>query len=187
MRILLAIVLSVFALTCYGQSTIEGALYDYKTGKPVTVSKIDTTWVYLSGDKTFKYSLDQNGHFKVPMKDLEKMGTDIGFVIDNPNPNDVANTFSSMEIDHIPADKLKIFLSKILVAKAYWKKFKADPHVFIAQKDNFVPDNQKTFADGDIVIDNGFMKYKLHVKHFQVKSPAVNDIYIADLRTDLVN
>jgi hypothetical protein len=187
MKLLFVIVLSAFTLSCYGQQPLEGALYDYKTGAPVVVSKTDTTWVYLSGDKTFKYALDQNGHFSVPAKDMEKLGADISFVVDNPNPKDVTTTLACMEIDHIPADKLKLFLSKILVTKAYWKKFKSDSHVYIVQKDNFVPDNQKTFADGDLLVDNGFLKYKLHVKRSAVKSPAMYDMYIADLRTDIIN
>ena len=187
MKILLSIAISLAALTSYGQGKIQGSLYDYKTGTPVKVSKIDTTWVYLSGNETFKYMLDQNGHFYVSAKDIEQLGTTISFIIDNPNPVDVDNTFANMEIDHIPTNKLNMFLSKILVAKAYWKKFKNDPHVFIAQKNGFVTDNKKTFSADDIVVDNGSIKYRMHVKHSNIQAPGMYDMYISNLATDLIN
>ena len=186
MKILLSIAISLATLTSYSQEKIQGALYDYKTGLPIKVSKIDTTWVYLSGDKTFKYALDQNGHFNVQEKDIEKLGENFSFVIDNPNPIDVDNTFASMDIQHIPTDKLNLFLSKILVAKAYWKRYKDDPRVIIMQKNRFVTDNKKTFADSAFVADNGSIKYRLHVKHSNVQSPTMYDMYVSDFRTDLV-
>jgi hypothetical protein len=178
----LFITLLTFSVVCsYGQDVIKGALYDYKTNRPIKLSyKPDTPIVSLSGEggKTIHYKVNKDGTFDIPASDIKKLGATLEFSIFVFSWGNIHSDFADMRIKNISSDNIRSVVSKIFLKKAYW------------MLDNFgnsyVVNNKKTFADSTFIVDNGLIRYRMKRDPSHIKREEISGRYIADLKVDLL-
>ena|ERR1700744_2978386 len=182
MKILWIVWFCCITVASFAQEVIKGTLYDYKTGKPISLNLQNlsgTPEVFLDSSHLpmKSYNVKSDGSFSIPLSDINALGDSIRFSL-SIFGDGAGYECADMDIINIPGNSFKQFITKVVVKRAWEMTSGGD--------DNFIVNNRKTFADSVFVADNGYLKYKVRRWPMKITQRTLGVKYVADLSKDII-